>query len=596
MHELMSQSRKDLSGAVIRHLLYAVIFMTLFAMTGTVAAQQPITVQVQPGAQQAPQTIQVAPGQVVQPVGQQMPQTGQLAPGLVPQPVVPQPTLPVYQPVPGQGVVQVFGEKTFVGTFRTEQMFGFNPNYQISIGDRITVRLWGAFSYEGILLVDPQGNIFIPNVGPVSVLGVKNSELNAVVGARVQTIYKSNIYVYASLESVQPVKVFVTGFVRTPGLYGGLSSNSVLYYIDKAGGIDPARGSFLDITVLRGDQVRKKINLYDFLLQGKLDLIQFADGDIVLVGSRQHTMTISGEVDNPYQFEFTEAKIPLLQALSYAKTKPGATHVSIIRRQGVEKTVEYHPIDKINDIMLFDGDSASVLADRYPGTISVRVEGAHSGAHSLILPYGVKMSEALDRIVPNPSSNMEAIQLFRKEVAVRQKEMLQVSLQALQNQVLTVTSATAEEAQLRAREAEMVLKFVEIAKTVEPKGQVILGSREIAKKTLLEDGDLIRIPEFTSLVMVHGEVLFPNAISYREEAEVDDYIELSGNYTQKADKSKILILHQNGIVEENASARVTPGDEIMVLPKVETKKLEIARAIFTIIYQIAIAARVVIGL
>jgi hypothetical protein len=198
--------------------------------------------------------------------------------------------------------------------------------------------------------------------------------------------------------------------------------------------------------------------------------------------------------------------------------------------------------------------------------------------------------------VPNPSSNLESIQLFRKGVAERQKEMLNTSLYALQTQALTSTSATQEEAMLRAKEAEMILKFVEIAKNVEPKGQVVLGSSEIAKNTLLEDGDIIRIPEFTSLVMVHGEVLFPNAISFREKAGVDDYVELSGNYTQNADKSKVLILHQNGVIEEDATANIIPGDEIMVLPKVETKRLEIAKAIFQIIYQIAIAARVVIGL
>jgi protein involved in polysaccharide export with SLBB domain len=173
--------------------------------------------------------------------------------------------------------------------------------------------------------------------------------------------------------------------------------------------------------------------------------------------------------------------------------------------------------------------------------------------------------------------------------------MLHTSLYALQTQALTSTSATAEEAQLRAKEAEMVLKFVEIAKNVEPRGQVVLGSKKIAEKTLLEDGDIIRIPEFSSVVMVHGEVLFPNAISFREKAAADDYIALSGGYTQKANKSKVLVLHQNGVIEEDADARIGAGDEIMVLPRVDTKKLEIARAISTIIYQIAIAARVVLA-
>ena len=488
----------------------------------------------------------------------------------------------------------VFGVQMFTGKFKDEQMSGFNPNYQIAIGDKITVRIWGAVSYEGILSVDPQGNIFIPQVGPVNVLGARNDDLNIVVEKNVQKVFKNNIGVYASLDAVQPVKVFVTGFVKSPGLYGGISSNSVLYFIDKAGGVDPGRGSFIDVTVLRDGKIRKKINLYDFLLQGKLDLVQFADGDVIFIGARKHTVSVLGEVYNSYEFEIPQGQIPVKDILSYAQPKPPATYVSIARKQGTKSTSEYYPIEKIEKEILFDGDIVSIYADRYPGTILVRVEGAHSGEHALVLPYGSMMNAALSRIVPNSLTNLESVQLFRKSVALRQKDMIQTSLQVLQTQSLTATSATAEEVALRAKEAEMIQKFVEVAKTVEPKGQIILGSTKIAGDTLLEDGDIIRIPEHSSIVMVHGEVLFPSAISFRDGADANEYIRLSGGVTQKADK-KVLILHQNGMMEEDSSTPMKAGDEIMVLPKVETKRLEITRAISQIIYQIAIAARVVLS-
>jgi len=488
----------------------------------------------------------------------------------------------------------VFGVQMFTGKFKDEQMSGFNPNYQIAIGDKITVRIWGAVSYEGILSVDPQGNIFIPQVGPVNVLGARNDDLNIVVEKNVQKVFKNNIGVYASLDAVQPVKVFVTGFVKSPGLYGGISSNSVLYFIDKAGGVDPGRGSFIDVTVLRDGNIRKKINLYDFLLQGKLDLVQFADGDVIFIGARKHTVSVLGEVYNSYEFEIPQGQIPVKDILSYAQPKPPATYVSIARKQGTKSTSEYYPIEKIEKEILFDGDIVSIYADRYPGTILVRVEGAHSGEHALVLPYGSMMNAALSRIVPNSLTNLESVQLFRKSVALRQKDMIQTSLQVLQTQSLTATSATAEEVALRAKEAEMIQKFVEVAKTVEPKGQIILGSTKIAGDTLLEDGDIIRIPEHSSIVMVHGEVLFPSAISFRDGADANEYIRLSGGVTQKADK-KVLILHQNGMMEEDSSTPMKAGDEIMVLPKVETKRLEITRAISQIIYQIAIAARVVLS-
>ena len=488
----------------------------------------------------------------------------------------------------------VFGAQLFTGNFKLEQFSGFNPNYQISIGDKITLHMWGAVMFDGSLPVDPQGNIFIPSVGSVHVLSVKNGELNSIVEIGIKRVYRSNVGVYASLDAAQPVKVFVTGFVRQPGLYSGLSSDSILRYLDMAGGVDPDRGSFIDVFVKRGEQIRKKLNLYDFLLYGKMDLLQMADGDTIVIGPRNYTVSISGEVQNAYQFELPKDKTPLTEILSIARPKAGATDVSIFRKQGVERKSEYYPIDKIGDVILNDGDEVIVLSDRYPGTILVRIEGAVSSSHAVILPYGAKMSSVLQRVVPNQRSNIEAIQLFRKSIAARQKEMLLSSLKTLEANVLNTRSATTEVASLRTQEAQLVMQFIERAKSVEPKGQVIIGSRENAENTLLEDGDVINIPEMTSVVMVHGEVLFPNALVQQEGENAEYYIRQAGGFSQSADPDHIIVLKQNGMFYEGSKARVQAGDEIMVLPKVQAKSLEIVKGISQIIFQVAIAARFVI--
>jgi len=556
-------------------------FFIFVSLVFSVCAQQHFPTQI---------IQQIAPFKVQQPE-QVQPQTvqPQAQPLQVPSPAIIQPPQP---PQPVQ--ITVFGEQLFLGRFATEQFTGFNPDYQIAIGDIITVRIWGAFNYEGSLTVDPQGNVFIPQVGPVKVLGVRNAELNNVVEQAVRKVFKNNVGVYASLEAAVPVKVFVTGFVRNPGLYGGLSSNSVLYYLDKAGGVDPQRGSFIDVTVLRGNRVRAKINLYDFLLKGKLDLIQMVDGDTIFVAPKKSSFSVSGEVFNPFQFEFEGEFITGEEAMKLAKPKPGATHITVTRKQGLEKYTEYYSINELDKIKIYNGDEVHVLSDRYPGTILVRIEGAHSGPHALILPYGAKLGDVLPRIVPNVRSNLEAIQLFRKSVAQRQKEMILTSLQQLQSYALTGRAETQEEATLRTKEAELIMRFVEVAKNVEPKGQVVLGSLEEAKEMLLEDGDVIVIPEYKSFVMVHGEVRFPNAIIYTPGKDVDYYIKQAGGFTQRANKNVVIVIHQNGKFEEGKKAKIEPGDEIFVLPKIEAKRIEIVRGITQILYQIAISARVLL--
>lgn len=492
---------------------------------------------------------------------------------------------------------RMFGAQLFNGsTADSGASIGFNPSYVVSLGDTIQVRLWGAFNFDGALPVDPKGNIFVPNIGPLKVAGVPNGQLNTLVAAKVKEVYQANVNVYASLLQAQPVKVFVTGYVKNPGLYGGVASDSLLSYLSKAGGVDSERGSYVDISIKRGKSTRSRVNLYDFLLNGTLNLSQFSDGDTIVVGPRKYTFSVDGDVYNSYDFEFASSAISVDEALNWARPKPGATHFTIVRQQGTVKRTEYYPLSGASGRTLQDGDKLIVSSDRYAGTIQVRIEGAHSGEHALVLPYGATMKQVLAQMRPNSMSQMNSIQLYRHSVAIRQKEMLNLALQKLEQASLSSQSSTREEAELRTQEAQLVSRFVAKARQVVPKGQVVLNEKNI-DSVLLEDGDVISIPEKTSLVMVHGEVLFPNAISWEGKLDADDYIEKCGGLTQKSGQSKIIVIHQDGsAVNADDVGDLAAGDEIMVLPKYESKNIEVTRGISTILYQLAVAAKVILDI
>lgn len=543
-----------------------------------------------------PPTAQVP----AQPAGNILPPPGtgaatvvQPVPTAAPATTAPRDALVVVAPAPAG---KVFGSQIFGGTFRGTLNPGFNADYVLAIGDRIQVRLWGAFNYEAFVNVDPQGNVYVPNVGPIAVAGVRSGALNAVMERGIRRTFRNNVGVYAALDLSQPVKVYVTGFVRQPGLYAGVASDSPISFVDKAGGVDPERGSYIDITIKRGGQVRKQLNLYDFLLDGKLDVAQFQDGDVVVVGPRQNALSIDGDVYNAYEFEFLEPSVPLRRLLALAKVKPGATHVSIQRRQGAVRRSEYFPLADADRVVLNAGDDVTVTTDRSRGTIQVRIDGAHAGEHAIVLPYGATMDQVLARIRPNAMSKVDSLQLYRKSVAERQKEMLLTALRKIEETALSARSKTNEEAGLRTKEAELILQFVDRARKIEPRGQVVLSAAQRGA-TLLEDGDVVVVPERTSLVMVHGEVLFPNAVSWEKRLGVQDYIRQAGGYTQSADTSKVVLIRQNGATSlVDKVADVQPGDEIMALPRIETKNYEVTRALTQILYQIAFTARVAFGL
>jgi protein involved in polysaccharide export with SLBB domain len=496
--------------------------------------------------------------------------------------------------IPGEDAM--FGEQLFQPG--TEQTYGvgFNKDYQIAIGDRVAVRMWGAYSFADVQVVDPQGNIFIPNVGPVQVTGVRNDDLNAVVRSAISEVYRSNVDVYVTLEASQPVRVFVTGFVRAPGQYPGVAADSVLGFLMRAGGIDPARGSYIDIRLLRGGEERASFDLYDFLLEGRLEQVQIQDGDTILVEARHNAVRLSGDVFNSYGFEFMDREISAKELLQLADPRPGATHVSVVHKVGTRQFSEYHPIDELDGVFLRAGDELAVVTDRTISTILVRVDGAIDSSQMLTLPYGSTLDDALAKIKPKPEANPDAVQLFRESLAERQREMLELSLRVLERTALTSRSMTSEEAALRTQEAQQIVRFIDRARDVQPRGQVVLAGRESAMETLLQDGDVLVIPERSSIVMVHGAVTKPTAIVWDSDSDVSDYVELAGGTTQRRGDVRIVLLRQDGTFIEGDDAQPRPGDEILVLPTVGAKNIEIARGISQILFQIAVVARVALDL
>lgn len=501
----------------------------------------------------------------------------------------------------------VFGANLFTGAFARQGVTQFNPDYALTVGDKIQIRLWGAFDFDAVLAVDPKGNILLPHVGPVNVLGVRNQDLQGLVDTAIAKKYRANVFSYASLAAAQPVRIFVGGFVNRPGLYTGSSMDSLLHYLDQAGGIDPDRGSFLSVQVKRGQDVRASANLYDFLLNGTMAPVQLADGDVIFVAPRQYTVKVSGLAANAKRFEFTNAKRSVADLVAMAKPSAAATHVRVVRNSGSIRNVEYIPLANAAQVALENGDELEFTADKKLGTITVRVEGEHQSVQEYVLPYGARLGELLKQVQYSDRSDPENLQLFRQSIKERQRLMLQASLKSLEAAALTARSGTSDEARLRKDEADLLLQWVERAKKIESTGQVILGHTDSRDGLLLENGDLLRVPTKDGLVLVSGEVLFPNAVVFDKNLDLDAYIKRAGGFTQNAESSRVVVAHRDGTFSESGEQKsifsygkdermVRAGDEILVLPKIDVKNRQIWKDMTQIIYQVAVSAKVVLGL
>ena len=498
--------------------------------------------------------------------------------------------------------VRVFGQNLFNGSFSHKSQLRYNPEYRINIGDTILVKIWGAINLELKTTVDSQGNIFIPQVGTVNVLGIRNDKLSSVIQTAVKKVFKQSVYVYADLASYQPVSVFVTGAVNKPGLYEGLSSDSVIQFLDKARGINPNAGSFRHIKILRDNKVLKSIDLYRFLLNGKMELFQFHMGDVIVVEPVQSYIDVTGDVKRPYRYELIRPSISIRELLQVVLPNPTTTNftVSTWRVDNKQEVAIYSIKDNL-DFRVKAGQSVHFMQDHNAQSIEIKVAGEHEGLHNLVVKKGTSLQEVFEQLHFSKFSDPAAFQLYRKSIAAEQKKLIDQALDDLEAKALTTGSASTEEAIMRKQEAALVLKFIERARKIQPKGRVVINKDTNLSQVVLEDQDTIFIPKKSRMILVEGEVLLPGAQTYVDGMSFDDYIEACGGFNYRANKNEVLIIHKNGSATKyDADSWFTqevvlqPGDAVLVLGKVDTKYLQAVKDITQIIYQIAVGAAVVL--
>jgi protein involved in polysaccharide export with SLBB domain len=495
-----------------------------------------------------------------------------------------------------------FGEELFHGNFKENKQLLYNSNYLINIGDIVSIKLWGAYNYSGELTVDNRGNIFIPKVGTIRLLGISQSQLKSRVRSSVNEVFNNNVSVYANLNSYHEISVFVTGGVVKPGLYKGASSDSILQFIDKADGIKYAEGSYREATLIRGDRVVKVFDLYEFLVDGKLDIVQFQNGDVIKVSALKNIVEVSGDVSRPCIFEIKSSEIAVDEIIRFILPKSTVTHFMITSWENGHQKIKKYPLQESYRVSLKNGEKIHFLTDYLKDNLTISIDGEHGNLHTVMVEKGLNLKQLLSKIILTPLSDADAVQLYRKSVALKQKQLIDANLRDLEARVLTTGSATTEEAKIRKEESALVLNFIERASKVKPKGQVIINTSTDLSSVILEDGDRVFIPKKSQVVVVEGEVSLPNAQTFVADYTVDDYIKSCGGYSPRANEEKVLLVKKNGrVITYNASSwwrenelTVNPGDSILVLGKVDSKNIQITSSVTQILYQIAVGAAVVL--
>jgi hypothetical protein len=187
------------------------------------------------------------------------------------------------------------------------------------------------------------------------------------------------------------------------------------------------------------------------------------------------------------------------------------------------------------------------------------------------------------------------IYVRRISVAQAQAKAIHDAMQRLESTVVTSPTVTAEQAQMRQQEAQIIFQFAQQLTNVTPEGRLVVEHQGRLDNVRLEDGDVVVVPSRTDLVLVSGEVRVPQAVVWVTGANMDHYIQAAGGFTERANESRLLVIRPSGETVVGSNPPVSPGDRIIVLPSPDNWALPFIKDITQIIYQIAVTTGVALN-
>jgi polysaccharide export outer membrane protein len=246
----------------------------------------------------------------------------------------------------------------------------------------------GVKQYESDLTVSPQGMISIPFVGRLKARGLTANQLQKQIFNPLKKDYFINPEVDIFVKEYHSLQYYISGAVRTPGLYKTTSHTTLLELIAKAGGTLPERGKlayimrnspkvFSTYTNIEDPESGKepiKVNLQELLDRGDLRAnIRLMPGDVVYIPMQtsfslaESKIYVEGEVKTPGIYDYLIG----MTAMNACIIAGGFTNFAapnrakIIRQKGDE--IEIIKINlsrvrdgKIKDIKLMPGDRVHI--------------------------------------------------------------------------------------------------------------------------------------------------------------------------------------------------------------------------------------------
>ncbi len=205
----------------------------------------------------------------------------------------------------GASALEPFGYSLFEGvplTFAPATDVPVPAEYVVGVGDELKVQLFGSQNAEYSLVVNRDGSVNFPEIGPISVAGLSLDDVRVLIAGQ---IAERMIGVRSSitLGELRSIRVFVLGEVTRPGSFTVSSLSTMTNALFAGGGVVPT-GSLRNVQLKRQGQLVQRLDLYSLLLRGDSSAdARLRPGDVIFVPPAGATVAVDGEVRRPAIYE-----------------------------------------------------------------------------------------------------------------------------------------------------------------------------------------------------------------------------------------------------------------------------------------------------
>ena len=274
----------------------------------------------------------------------------------------------------------LFGQSLFQqapSTFSPVDWMQVPSDYVLGPGDELQIRVWGQVEANLRVVVDRAGQIYIPQVGEISVAGIHYGELEQHLKREISKSFK-NFNLTANIGRLRSIQVVVVGNARYPGTYTISSLSTLVNAVFVSGGPAP-QGSLRHIQVRRDGATITDFDLYDLLIKGdKSKDVRLQPGDVLYIPHVGPLVAISGSVNTPaiYEMKDTSTLNDLIEIAGDLSTVADTNKITIDRfvQHQARQTLEFPYDAQSRALPVKDGDIVRVLSivPRFEDTVTLR--------------------------------------------------------------------------------------------------------------------------------------------------------------------------------------------------------------------------------